>query len=160
MKFEVLGIDHIFISVSELPRSTAFYDQVLRLLGFRKGTDNVGGQPHVHYFNRGLQYTLRPAKPDSGAHDPLRPGLHHLCFQVPDMNAVDEVANELARLGVDVSAPRIYPEYGEDYYAIYFRDPDGIELEVVNRTGLRELIIDEWDKLTHFENPLSKSGLI
>ena len=65
MTLEVLGIDHIYIAVSDLAQSTAFYDGVMKLLGFRKGTDPIGGQPHVHYFNRALQYTLRPAKSDA-----------------------------------------------------------------------------------------------
>lgn len=160
MALEVLGIDHIYIAVSDLARSTAFYDGVMKLLGFHKGTDPVGGQPHTHYFNRTLQYTLRPAKSDAAAHDPLAPGLHHLCFQVADMSAVDEVVQGLRRLGIEVSKPRLYPEYGADYYAVYFKDPDGIELEIVNRTRIRNLIRDHWEKLEHFENPLSKAGLI
>ena len=159
MTIEVLGIDHIYITVSDLENSTAFYDGVMKLLGFRKGTDPIGGQPHVHYFNLAFQYTLRPAKVSAAAHDPLVPGLHHLCFQVSDMTAVDEAAEGLRKLGVEIEEPRLYPEYGADYYAIYFKDPDGIELEIVNRTGVRDIIHDNWKKLTHFENPLSKAGL-
>jgi len=124
MTLEVLGIDHIYIAVSDLARSAAFYDSVMKLFGFRKGTDLVGGQPHVHYFNRVLQYTIRPARL-SATHDPLVPGLHHLCFQVANRNEVDEMAQGLRRLDIEVSTPRIYPEYGTDYYAIYFKDPDG-----------------------------------
>jgi glyoxylase I family protein len=160
MALEVLGIDHIYIAVSDLARSSAFYDGVMRLLGFRKGTDPVGGEPHIHYFNRALQYTLRPAKPNAVAHDPLVPGLHHLCFQVVDMSAVDDATQGLRKLGIVVSEPHIYPEYGADYYAIYFKDPDGIELEIVSRTHLRNIIRNNWQKLDHFENPLSKAGLI
>jgi catechol 2,3-dioxygenase-like lactoylglutathione lyase family enzyme len=160
MTLEVLGLDHIYITVSDLARSTAFYDDVMQLLGFRKGTDPVGGQPHVHYFNRALQYTLRPAKQDAPAHDQLTPGLHHLCFQVADRKAVDETAEGLRKLGIEVSAPRLYPAYGADYYAVYFKDPDGIELEIVNRTRIRTIIRDKWEKLEQFENPLSKAGLV
>jgi glyoxylase I family protein len=160
MTIEVLSIDHIFVAVSDLARSVAFYDGVMKLLGFRKGTDPIGGQPHVHYFNRALQYTLRPAKSDAVAHDPLVPGLHHLCFQVADNSVVDRVAQGLRNLGIEVSEPRLYPEYGSDYYAVYFKDPDKIELEIVNRTRLRKIIHDSWEKLESFENPLSKAGLV
>ena len=160
MALEVLGIDHIYITVSDLAQSTTFYDGVMKLLGFRKGSDPVGGQPHVHYFNRALQYTLRPARANAPVHDPYAPGLHHLCFQVTDMSTVDEAAQGIRKLGVEVSEPRLYPEYGADYYAVYFKDPDGIELEIVNRTRIRNIIRDQWEKLEHFENPLSKAGLI
>lgn len=160
MALDVLGIDHIYIAVSDLARATAFYDGLMKLLGFRKGTDPVGGQPHVHYFNRVLQYTLRPARPGAPTHDPLVPGLHHLCFQVADRRTVDEAAQGLRALGVAVTAPRIYREHGPDYYAVYFKDPDGIELEIVSRTRVRELICEHWGELAEFEDPLRKARLI
>ena len=43
MALEVLGIGHIYITVSDLELSTAFYDSVMQVLGFRKGTGQVGG---------------------------------------------------------------------------------------------------------------------
>lgn len=160
MTVEVLALDHIYIAVSDLTHSTVFYDGVMRLLGFRKGTTPIGRDPHVHYFNRVLQLTLRPADPKGPAHDQHAPGLHHLCFQLADSVAVDSAAIELQNLGISVRQPRLYPQYGEDYYATYFNDPDGIEIELVNRTRIRKLICDKWEQLNHFENPLSKAGLV
>jgi catechol 2,3-dioxygenase-like lactoylglutathione lyase family enzyme len=40
---EVIGIDHIYISVSDLDRSEAFYDKAMAALGFRKNTFTIGG---------------------------------------------------------------------------------------------------------------------
>ena len=160
MPLDVVGLDHIYITVSDLDRSTAFYDRVMHLLGFHKGTMPVGGQPHVHYYNRVLQYTIRPAGPAAQPHNPNAPGLHHICFQVADQATVDAAAEGLRQLGVSCSEPRLYPEYGSDYYATYFRDPDGIELEIVNRIHRRTLIVQHWHELTEFENPLSKVGLL
>ena len=160
MTIEVLGIDHIFITVSNLERSVDFYDKLMQLLGFKKGTGTIGNHPHIHYFNRLLQYTLRPAKPNTIKHDPFVPGLHHICFQVVDKKTVDEIARGLQELNITASAPRIYPEYDADYYAIFLNDPDGIELEIVNRHQVRITIADNWEQLKHFENPLSKAGLI
>lgn len=160
MAVEVIGLDHIYVAVSDLTKSTEFYDGIMRLLGFRKGTKTVNGTPYTHYFNRVLQYTLRPSEPNTPAFNQHAAGLHHFCFQLADRNAVDEAANGLLQLGIDVRRPRFYPQYGEDYYAAFFNDPDGIELEVVNRTRLRDLIVDSWDQLSSFENPLQKSGLV
>ena len=160
MAYQVLGIDHIFITVGDLDRSQIFYDQVMCLLGFKKGANLIGDQPHVHYFNPFMQYTIRPAKADALRHDPMAPGLHHICFQVADVPTVDEIAEGLEALGIACSPPQIYPEYGVDYYAIYFKDPDGIELEIVNRGQLRDLIADHWEQLEYFEDPLSRAGLI
>jgi glyoxylase I family protein len=159
MKIEVSGIDHIYVAVSDLRRSEAFYDGAMRLLGFRKGTTPIGGEPHLHYFNRATQYTIRPAKRQS-SHDPYSTGLHHVCFRVDSPQIVDAVWEGLRSLGIDASPPQLYPEYAPDYYATFFQDPDGIRLEVVALRRLRSLIREHWDDLTEFENPLSKADLL
>ena len=159
MAIEVTGIDHLYVAVSDLERSERFYDAVMKLLGFRKGTKPIAGERHLHYFNPVTQYTIRPAKTPDATHDPYRPGLHHLCFRVPSRSEVDEAARELVALGVAASEPRLYPEYAADYYATFFADPDGIRLEIVAHRRMRSLIRDHWDELTEFEDPLTKAGI-
>jgi len=149
---EVTGLDHIYLTVSDMARSERFYDTVMRLLGFRKGDAAVGGDPHAHYFNRALQLSIRPARSRS-AHDPYAPGLHHLCLQVPARADVDAAAASLRERGIAASAPRLYPEYAPDYYATFFEDPDGLRLELVARTALRDALVRDWDELTVFLNP-------
>lgn len=57
---EVIGIDHIYITVRELARSEAFYDQVfLAILGFRKNQFTLGNVPHIQYYKPA--YGLRVA---------------------------------------------------------------------------------------------------
>ncbi|HET8935727.1 MAG TPA: VOC family protein [Polyangiales bacterium] len=156
MDLEVTGIDHLYISVRDLQTSERFYDPVMQALGFRKNTRAIGGEPHAHYFNHVMQYTLRPAR-DATDHDPYRVGaLHHLCFQVRDQAAVDEAHRRLRALGIDASAPALYPEYRPDYYATFFTDPNGIRLEVLAETAGRRLIRDRWHELTDFVDPVSK----
>jgi glyoxylase I family protein len=158
MDIEVRGIDHIYVTVSDLGRAEQFYDPVMRMLGYRKGTLPIGGTPHVHYFNRAMQYTLRPAYAEATAGGPAQPGrvgaLHHLCLCVGDSAAVDEVHRRLLALGVQVSEPRLYPEYRADYYAIFFSDPDGTRLEVVCDTELRRTIREHWHEFTEFVDPI------
>ncbi|MGA2140148.1 MAG: VOC family protein [Verrucomicrobiia bacterium] len=152
-------IDHIYVAVSDLRRSEAFYDGVMRLLDFRKGTGQVDGEPGIHYYNPHLQYTLRQAQ--AGAtHNPLAPGLNHLCFQLPAASDVDAAARGFQSPGISVTEPQLYPEYTPDYYAAYFTDPDGIRLEIVSRTRLRDIIRDRWAELDGFENPLQKLGAL
>ena len=52
MKIEVIGIDHIYVAVSDLARSEKFYDVTMTILGFRKNTFLNDGDPHIQYFNR------------------------------------------------------------------------------------------------------------
>ncbi|MGI8910129.1 MAG: VOC family protein [Rubrobacteraceae bacterium] len=132
MAVEVIGIDHVYVAVRDMETSERFYDRVMPILGFRRDDGNIGGDPHVFYYGRHLVYALRPASEDTPDHDPYAPGLHHLCFRVVDEEAVDRAAGDLAEAGVEVTEPRYYPEYGPDYYATFFEDPDGIRLEIMN----------------------------
>jgi catechol 2,3-dioxygenase-like lactoylglutathione lyase family enzyme len=143
---EVIGLDHAYLTVSDLARSTRFYDAVLGALGFRRAEEPIGGEPHAHYWNRALQLSLRPAHAPGARHDPYSPGLHHLCLQVRDRAAVDTAFAKLRALEVVASAPRLYPEYNPDYYATFFSDPDGIRLELVARKAKRDEIVATWDR--------------
>jgi catechol 2,3-dioxygenase-like lactoylglutathione lyase family enzyme len=146
MPVEVIGIDHVYLSVRSLERAEAFYDRVLlQTLGYRKARSTIGGDPHLHYFNRQFGFSLRPARTSSAEHDPYAPGLHHFCFRVLDERAVDRAAAELRALGIDVTAARLYPEYAPDYYAIFFEDPDGVRLEITNFRQARRRRMYDWD---------------
>jgi len=154
----VTAIDHIYLAVRDFDRSLAFYDRVMRLLGFKKGNFAIAGERHAHYFVPETQITIRPARSDA-PHDSYRAGLHHLCLRVGDQAAVDELAAGLAKLGVGATEPRLYPEYAGDYYATFFEDPDGLRFEIVALRRGRILLRDHWDELDEFEDPLRKKGL-
>ena len=141
---EITGIDHIYISVSDLDRSEAFYDKVLMdSLGFRKNRFVLDGEPHVQYFNRHFGYVLRPARTGS-AHDAYAPGLHHFCLRVDSIDDVVATASLLRAAGIDASEARNFPEYAPDYWATYFSDPDGVRLEVTNYRQERRERHDNW----------------
>ena len=143
MSIEVIGIDHIYVSVKDLMRSEAFYDRVMPVLGFKKNTFQNEGDRHVQYYNRHFGFVLRPAK-QATPHDPLAPGLHHFCFRVEDSGAINAIAGRFAELGVECSAPQLYPEYAPDYWALFFQDPDGVRLEVTNYRQERRQRFEQW----------------
>lgn len=142
---EIIGIDHLYITVSDIARSERFYDVVLAGLGFRKNDFVLGGERHVQYFNRHFGYVLRPAR-SARRHDSYTPGLHHLCFRVESAADVQEAARMLAAANIDVGEPRLYPEYAPDYFAVFFTDPDGIRLEITNYRLERRQRHDHWDR--------------
>ena len=152
---EILGVDHIYLSVGEFERSRIFYDRLMKSLGFKKGTFPVGGETHCHYYNRNFQITIRPAHRRS-KHDSYSPGLHHLCLRVANRAAVDDIAGRLRAIGIAIEGPRLWPEYGPDYYSLFFSDPDGIRLEVQNHTERRKNIRKLWNQLEGFTNPLDR----
>jgi glyoxylase I family protein len=142
---EVIGIDHLYLSVSHLARAESFYDMVLaQVLGFRKSSFELGGEPHRQYYNRHYGIVLRPARVPS-AHEPYAPGLHHLCLRVATVDEVKAVAQQLQALGLNASPAACYPDYAPDYWATYFSDPDGIRLEVTNYRQERRERHDHWD---------------
>ncbi len=136
---DVIGLDHLYLSVFDLATSERFYDLVLvDALGFRKMAFALGGEPHIQYYNRLFGIVLRPARVDA-AHEPYAPGLHHLCLRVDTIADVEEVARTLRDFGLDATGAHHHPEYADDYVATFFEDPDGIRLEVTNyRAECRE----------------------
>lgn len=142
---EVIGIDHIYITVSDLARSEFFYDRVLLgALEFRKNSFTLAGDPHIQYFNKLFGVVLRPAR-SAAEHDSYSPGLHHLCLRVESAADVQAVAEQLRSQGIAASDARRYPEYAEDYSATFFSDPDGIRLEVTNYRQERRERHDNWN---------------
>ncbi|HJV81073.1 VOC family protein [Noviherbaspirillum sp.] len=143
---DIIGIDHIYITVSDMQCSEEFYDRAMKVLGFRKNTFAIGGDPHAQYFNRQFGLVIRPAR-SGNPHDAYSPGLHHLCLRVESPEDVRTAARELRAAGIDASEAAPYPEYAPDYWATFFRDPDGIRLEITNYRQERRERHDHWDRL-------------
>ena len=146
----VTGIDHIYITVSDMARSQAFYTTVLgEVLGFRHNRFTLAGDPHVQFYNRHFGYVLRPARVSAThqTHNPYSPGLHHFCFRVDSVADVAQAAQALQAAGIAATDAQLYPDYAPDYWATFFTDPDGIRLEITNYRLERRQRHDEWDTL-------------
>lgn len=144
---EVTGIDHIYITVSDLARSQAFYDTVMReVLGFRSNSFEIRGDRHVQYYNRHFGYVIRPRR-GGGTHDPYSPGLHHFCLRVDSVDDVVAASKALRAAGIDASEAHLHPGYAPDYWATFFTDPDGVRLEITNYRAERRERHDKWDEL-------------
>ena len=143
---EIIGIDHVYITVSDMERSERFYDAVMNVLGFRKNQFSMGGEKHIQYYNRHFGYVLRPAR-DVLPHNSYTPGLHHLCLRVTSEAEVIEVSEKLKQENISASEAKRYPEYAPDYMAVFFSDPDGIRLEVTNYRLERQQRHDHWESI-------------
>lgn len=63
-------------------------------------------------------------------------GLNHLAFRVESRGEVDQFTNDFLKThGIPTlyGTPKLFPEYGPNYYAVYFEDPDRLKLEVVSK---------------------------
>jgi catechol 2,3-dioxygenase-like lactoylglutathione lyase family enzyme len=120
-------IDHVGFSVSDLARSTAFYDAALAplsLTALMRVPDHVGyGRDRPFFWIGGAS---RP---------PLRGSLH-VAFRAAGREAVDAFhAAALGAGGTDNGAPGLRPIYHPAYYGAYVLDPDGHNVEAVWHGG-------------------------
>jgi glyoxylase I family protein len=130
---------HIDLVVSDLERSLAFYEGLLEPVGWTRIREIEGERgERVVYRSVPNSWTalgLREKRSDGHAvpFDRYAVGLHHICFDVASRALVDERASWLRKAGATIeSGPREY-DYTPGYYAVFFRDPDGIKLEVLHR---------------------------
>ncbi len=119
-----MRIEHANITVKDVQASSEFYRQAL---GFEtRWTGLTGsGQNAVHVGTEDLYISLfEAARPARIPSDYGASGFNHLAFVVDDLDAYRE---RLDRLGVKVQHPEPY----EPGRRLYFFDPDGIEIELV-----------------------------
>jgi catechol 2,3-dioxygenase-like lactoylglutathione lyase family enzyme len=134
----VLGVDHLDLVVTDLERSLGFYTDLLEPLGFDRTSEIEGerGERVVYIGGTGgPSVSLREAQSDAHAtpYERYAVGIHHLAFVASSRERVDERAAWLGDQGVTIETePREY-DYTPGYYAVFFRDPDGIKLEIVHR---------------------------
>lgn len=134
-------VSHIEITVRDMEAAVPFYDKLLPLLGYSLACRSSAViETHDKYVvssehpRLGIAITSpRREFADEAVHR-RRPGaLHHLAFKVESRADVDRLHEELLKIGATVVIPpRAFPEYRPPgYYALFFKDPDGIKYEIV-----------------------------
>jgi catechol 2,3-dioxygenase-like lactoylglutathione lyase family enzyme len=133
------GIAHVQLSVTDFPRSAAFYRALCEHFEMTCMYDAPGdaSERGILYFIGGKTGLLiRPVSPEHAGErfHQHKPGLHHLCFRARNREDIDAFAGfferTLAGLGGKlVHAPEDGP-WAPGYYSILFEDPDGIRLEI------------------------------
>ena len=127
-------LDHIFLTVSDIDRSVAFYEAVLPLLGIKDrhdydGKDGPPGHPDLKGFGGGgrMFFWLRQG--------PAMPGAVHVGFVADSEKRVRRAhAAALAAGATEVHPPGAQLHYDPRYFAAQVRDPDGHSLEFVYKS--------------------------
>lgn len=117
-------IHHLGFEVSDLGRSSQFYDALFFALGARRMVDTDHA---IAYGVNGATFwiTMRGRPPG--------PGYGHVALQASGRAAVDAAFRAgLAHGGRDDGPPEARPQYGRRYYSAYLLDPDGLRVEVVS----------------------------
>lgn len=128
-----LATGHVGLNVSDLDRTVDFYTAALGLT-VRGLTDD--GERRYAFLGDQQQTLLTLWQQSRGRFGDDRPGLHHLAFQVDAIADVEEVERRVRELGAELVYDTIVPHReGSTDGGLYFRDPDGVRLEVYALTG-------------------------
>ncbi|MFM0040208.1 VOC family protein [Paraburkholderia strydomiana] len=124
-------LDHVFISVSDINRSIAFYEKALAPLGIVHAIDYDGsqgpaGHPDLKGFgaNGRVFFWLREGTVEGRA--------AHVGFIADGKREVDAAFSAAMSVGAtEIHPPGPQRHYDPRYYAAQVRDPDGYSLEFV-----------------------------
>ena len=134
-------IDHIQITVKDLKIAEIFYDRLMPILGFdldkkSKGTVAAHDFDVVEYVHPLLIFGINSPR-EQFKKDIIhrrKPGaLHHLAFKAESRAEIDLLYPIIKEAGANiVDPPKYYPQHGENYYALFFKDLEGIKYEIVH----------------------------
>jgi catechol 2,3-dioxygenase-like lactoylglutathione lyase family enzyme len=127
-------LDHVFLSVTDLPRSIAFYEAALAPLGIAQrldydGNDGPPGHPDLKGFgiDGRMIFWLRAGVVEGRA--------AHVGFVANSREAVEAAYSAAMAAGAtDNGAPGVRLYYDPRYYAANVLDPDGYSLEFVYKS--------------------------
>ena len=127
------GLNHLGLTVTDMPVSAKFYDAILDFMGFQRFPISKPESELIIWFKPDFgALTISPSNPDTAnpSHDRYSPGLHHLAFDADSREEIDRFHALLQEVGATVlDAPAEY-DYTPGYYAVFFADPDGLKLEL------------------------------
>lgn len=134
MSLPVTGFSHVRLTVTDIARSKAFYDDVLGLpVAFELPADaDAATREQMWWLFGGVVYQmpggffgLRPVAPGGDVFDENRAGLDHVSFTLASRADLDAAVARLDELGVAHSGIK---DIGLGCL-LEFRDPDNIALE-------------------------------
>ena len=123
-------IDHLSLAVADLAKGRAFYDAVLKPLGYSRIFDV---EDFSGYGVAEDKLIREQALPFWIGRDAAPPALNgHVCFKAPSREAVRAFYRAaLGAGGRDNGPPGLRPQYHPSYYAAFVIDPDGHRIEAV-----------------------------
>ena len=117
-------LDHVGFQCADLAASAAFYDRVLAPLGLRRLSDF---EVAMGYGDDFPDFWISEFDSGEGFRE------SHIAFKAADRAAVDAFFAAAVEAGAEVlHEPAVHPEYHENYYGAFVRDPDGNNVEAVS----------------------------
>ncbi len=111
----VVGIDHLVVRVSDYEKSKDFYGRLFTFLGFEISDEYDDA---IGWTNGKTRFWIGPADGEGRKRN----------YRIGDIGKdVDALQAFLEKEGATIVDPA--GEYYDDYYAVFFLDPDGLKLE-------------------------------
>lgn len=127
---------HVGLNVSDLDRSRDFY---LKIFGFEVFGESADPDRRYAFLGSDGNLLLTLWQQSEGRFATGVPGLHHLSFQVPDIEAVRRAETVIRELGATLHHDGVVPHgEGASSGGVFFEDPDGIRLEIFAPSGAGE----------------------
>lgn len=119
-------VHHIGIGVTDVAKAERYYDSLLvDYLGMDK--EKVW-EANAGWKGRGTRIYIYHSEAVGEARN-----LQHLAFSARSREEVDSFFGWADARGIKIlREPREYPEYGGDYFAVFFEGPDHLKLELVH----------------------------
>ncbi len=123
---------HLQINVSDPKKSLPFYRDLLEYFDYKIIDES---EEHIGASNDTTDFWIIATESEfkNNAFHRKNTGLNHISFRVEDRKDIDRFHEEFLKprgIATLYSSPKDYPEYSENYYAVFFEDPDRIKLEV------------------------------
>ncbi len=123
------ALHHLEFYVTDLERSAEFWAWLLARFGYEPFQEWDEG---ISFRTSGVSLVFVVAPPRAAELDRRSAGLNHVAFGMGSPHEVDALRDELAAAGVRLLYDDRYPHAGgDDHYAVFFEDPDGLKVEVV-----------------------------
>ncbi|GAB2935579.1 VOC family protein [Micromonospora polyrhachis] len=124
---------HVGLNVTDLDRSIAFYRKVF---DFETLGESREGDRRFAFLGLDGKLVLTLWQQSTGEFATELPGLHHLSFQVPDIDAVRRAETVLREIGAPLAYDGVVAHgEGASSGGVFFTDPDGIRLEIYAPAG-------------------------
>ena len=126
---QIKSVDHIKILVRDYKKSLVFYSKLMKFMGFKVF---MRGKDYTGWKNKATRFFIAKVNPRFKSvhfHEGMV-GYHHVSFEVRNRKDVDAVGALLKKMRADIIDPPM-EHYGGPMYATFFRDPDGMKLEVM-----------------------------
>jgi predicted enzyme related to lactoylglutathione lyase len=115
---------HIDVHVRDIAKTKRLFDAVMPAVGWQERSTDP---EYVSYWRNGVRPSLGFIADGSAGS-----AMMQLAFAVATNADVDAVAAAARKGGAaNIEGPAIHPEYGDDYYAVFFEDADGNKFEVL-----------------------------